>query len=136
VAFSDSQANAIIDFGKNKATILLAGTVKLGDAVGFSSGWKRALATTGTAIPLQYVAGEDGASGQRISAFSGITLMSGSRFSGGTAGAALYVAEGTDNGKYTETAPSTSGDINTIIGYVLSASEVVILPGRNIDSTA
>ena len=134
MAFGDSQANGVIDFGEDETVIKLAGAAKVGDAIGWSSGWKRALATTGTAIQLRCVAGENGATGQRIKAYFGKTLISGTRFSGGTAGSALYVAEGTSNGKFTETIPTDVGDCTTAIGYVLSANEVVVLPNRRTDS--
>lgn len=136
MAFSDAQANCVIDYGEDEALITLAGTVKLGDAIGWSDGWKRALATVGTAIQLRCVAAEDGVANQEIKAYFGKTLISGSRFSGGTAGSALYVAEGTDNGKFTESAPTDTGDCNTVVGYVLSANEAVLIPNRNSDSIA
>jgi len=136
MAIADSQAKGVIEFGENETLLKLAGTVKVGDAVGWSSGWVRALATVATAIQQRYVAGEDGASGQRIKAYSGKVLLGGSRLSGGTAGAALYVAEATSNGKYTETAPTTTGDCNTIVGYMISATEAALIPGRNSDSVA
>ena len=59
-----------------------------------------------------------------------------SGYSGGTAGNAVYVAEGTDYGKITETKPSTSGDGDTIIGYMASAVVAAIEPGSRADSTA
>ena len=136
MAFADAQASGVIDYGENEAEIKLAGTVKVGDAVGWSSGWVRALATTGTAIQMRCVAGQDGASGQKIKAYFGKTFLGGSRLSGGTAGSALYVAEGTDNGKYTETAPDTTGDCDTVVGYMISATEAAMIPGRNTDSVA
>ena len=136
MAWGDAQAYAVIDFGEDESLITLAGTVKVGDAVGWSSGWKRALATVATAIQLRCVAGEDGAANQKIKVYFGKTLISGSRLSGGTAGSALYVAEGTDNGEYTETAPTTTGDCNTVIGYMVSANEAIIIPNRNSDSVA
>ena len=136
MAFADSQANGQIDFGEDTSIIELAGTVKVGDAVGWSSGWVRALATVATAIQLRCVACEDGASGQKIRANFGKTLLSGSRLSGGTAGSALYVAEATSNGKYTETAPSDTGDCDTIVGYMISANEAILIPNRNSDSIA
>lgn len=136
MALTDSQSNAVIDYGQDEGEITLAGAVKIGDAIGWSGGWKRALATVGTAIQLRCVAAENGVTNQIIKAYFGKTLISGSRFSGGTAGSALYVAEGTDNGKYTETAPTTTGDCDTIVGYVLSANEVDLIPSRNTDSVA
>ena len=136
MAFADAQDNATILHGQDEATITLAGTVKKGDALGFSSGWKRALATVGSVVQMRCVAGSDGVSGQDITAYFGIVVVGGSRFSGATAGGALYVAEGTDSGKYTQTAPTTSGDANKIVGYMLSATEAVLLPNHNDDSTA
>ena len=136
MAFADSQDNAIIDYGEDEATITLAGTVKLGDAIGWSSGWIRALATVATALQLRCVAGANGVSGQNIKAYFGKVLISGTRFSGGTAGSALYVAEGTDNGKYTETAPTTTGDCDTVVGYMISANEAILIPQRNTASVA
>jgi len=134
LAITDSQDNAIIDHGEDEAEITLAGAVVIGDAIGWSAGWKRALATVGTAIQLRCVAAQDGATGQKIKAYFGKTLISGTRFSGGVAGAALYVAEGSDNGEYTEAVPTDSGDVTTKIGYTLSANEVIVLPNRVTDS--
>ena len=136
MAFSDSQANAVIDYGENEAEVTLASAAKVGDAIGWSSGWQRALGTTANVIAMRCVAGEDGATGQRIKVYFGKVGISGSRFSGGTAGAALYVAEGTDVGEYTETAPSDTGDSTTKVGYMISANEATLIPNRNVDSVA
>lgn len=133
---TDSQANGVIDYGENEAEITLASAAKVGDALGWSSGWQRALGTTAGVIAMRCVAGEDGVTGQRVKAYFGKVGISGSRFSGGTAGAALYVAEGTDVGEYTDTAPSTEGDSTTIVGYTLSANEVMLIPNRNVDTVA
>lgn len=135
MALSDSQANAIVYFGLAPATIKLAGTVTKGDAVGNSDGWKRALATSGSVVQQRCVAAEDGVSGQDITAYFGATLIGGSRFSSITEGGAIYVAEGSDNGEYTQTAPSTSSDATTIVGYGLLANLAIIVPNMNVDST-
>lgn len=137
MAFADAQSGAVILYGETEARILLAGTVIKGDAVGFgSSGWVRALATVATAIQMRCTAAEDGLAGQTITAYFGTTIIGGGRFSGGTAGSALYVAEGTDSGKYTETAPSTTGDVTTIIGEVLTPTMAVVFPQKNTQSVA
>ena len=128
MSFLDTQANAVVLFGESASRILLAGTVTKGDAIGFSSGWKRALATVGTAIPMKCVAGEDGVAGQFILAYFGTCLISGARFSGATAGASLYVAEGTDEGKYTQTQPSTTGDVTSAIGTMISSGVALLTP--------
>ncbi len=106
---------------------------KAGDVLGYSSGGKRALAPVGTAIQGRLVAGEDGASGDVITAYRRAVV---SGYSGGTAGNPVYVAEGTDNGKITETKPTTSGDCDTIIGYMASAMVAALEPGSRADSTA
>jgi len=136
MAFADSQASGIIDYGENEAEIKLASAAKVGDAIGWSSGWQRALGATGGIIAMRCVAGEDGATGQKIKAYFGKVGLSGTRLSGGTAGAALYVAEGTDVGKYTETAPSDTGDSTTVVGYMISANEATLIPNRNVDTVA
>ena len=77
----------------------------------------------------------DGKSGDKIVAYFGKVRLGG-RISGMTVGNPLYVAEGTDNGKYTETAPTTSGDATKIVGYSISATEAVIDANANADTTA
>ena len=46
------------------------------------------------------------------------------------------MAEGSDNGQITQTAPSTSGDANTIIGVAHSAATVMFFLNSRADSTA
>ena len=133
MAFSDPGKGRIIEQGEGLVKITLAEACKAGDILGYSSGWKRALATVGTAIQGRLVAGEDGANGDEITAYRRAVVGG---YSGGTAGNAVYVAEGTDYGQITETAPSTTGDVNTIIGYVASAAVAALEPGSRADSTA
>jgi len=132
MAFSDPGNGRIIEQGEGLVRITLAEDVKAGDILGYSSGWKRALATVGTAIQGRLVAGEDGANGDAITAYRRAVVGG---YSGGTAGNPVYVAEGTDNGQVTETKPTTSGDCDTIIGYVVSATVVALEPGSRADST-
>ena len=104
MAFADpGDGRKILDSGRGTqpGEVTLAEACKLGDVLGYSSGWKRALATTGA-----------------------------------TPGGYVYVAEGTDNGEITQTAPSTSGDADTISGIALSATEVMFFLNSRADSTA
>jgi len=133
MAFSDPGTGRIIEQGEGLVKITLSEACKAGDILGYSSGWKRALATVGTAIQGRLVAGEDGASGDVITAYRRAVVGD---YSGGTAGNAVYVAEGTDYGKITETKPTTSGDCDTIIGYMVSATVAALEPGSRADSTA
>jgi hypothetical protein len=137
MAFTDSQTGGQI-LGADLDTtreVLLAGSVNKGDAVGYASGWKRALATAGTAIQQKATALMDGQSGERIPACFG-KVMIGGRFAGGTIGAKVYAAEGADNGKYTETAPTDSGDCNKVTGVVVDTDTIVVDPNANVDSVA
>ena len=133
MAFADPGTGRIIEQGEGLVKITLAEACKAGDILGYSSGWKRALATVGTAIQGRLVAGEDGASGDEITAYRRAVV---SDYSGGTAGNAVYIAEGTEYGEITETKPTNSGDCDTVIGYVVSATAATLEPGSRTDSTA
>ena len=107
-----------------KFKLLLSGTVIAGDVIGYSSGWKRALATVSTAIQGKFVALEGGDSSDTIEV-TRVAIISG--FSGATIGGSLYLEEGGGvGGGYTQTRPSTTGDVDTVIGYLLTASEVLV----------
>ena len=135
MSFSDSQANAVVvPIGDGISSVTLAGTVVKGDAVGFSGGWQRALATAGGVIQMRCVALEDGVSGQRVAVCFGECYIEGARFSGGTANGALYVAEGTSVGMYTQTIPSTATDATTRVGTMLTATKALVTPNYNVDS--
>ena len=134
MAFADAQVGGRVLEGSMPLKITLAGAVVAGDLIGYATGWKRALATTGTAIQARLVAGEDGAIGDVISAYREAVVDG--RYSGATAGNPVYGAEGTDNGKATETAPSTGGDCNTIIGIALDATTVLFFPLNRTESVA
>jgi hypothetical protein len=85
---------------------------------------------------MRCVAAEDGVDGQEITAYFDDVIIEGDRFSGATAGGAIYVAEGTSNGMYTQTAPSTSLDSTKIVGYALTATKLILSPQMNVDSVA
>ena len=136
MAFSDpGMGRVVLDSGRGTepAKVTLAEDCKCGDVLGFSSGWKRALATTGSVIQGRLVALVDGKNGEEVPV-SANPVIGG--YSGATPGGYVYVAEGSNNGQITQTAPSTSGDANTIIGVALSATEVVFFLNSRPDSTA
>ncbi len=133
MAFADSQANAQILYGESEGQVQVVGTVTKGDCLGYSSGWKRALATAATQIAYRCIAAEDGVDGQTIRVYFGNCLIGGARFSGGTANGALYVAEGTSNGMFTQTAPSTYtsvgvADITIRVGTMITPTLALIVP--------
>ncbi len=135
MAFNDSAQGAIIISGESLASIKMEGAVTKGDAVGFSSGWKRALASTGSVVQMRCVSAEDGLDGQTITAYFGGVIVE-ERFSGATVGGAIYVAEGTATGQYTQTAPDTTGDANKIVGYAIETDRLALNACLNNDSVA
>lgn len=134
MAFADAQTGGVVSEGVLPVRLTLAGTVSAGDLIGYATGWKRALATVATAIQGRFVAGEDGVSGDEITAFAGAVVKG--RISGATPGNPIYSAEGTDNGEYTETAPSTQNDVNKILGYAIAADAIAVFPMMRADSLA
>ena len=133
---------AFSDPGKDRKTystrpfpgvITLAEACVRGDVLGYSSGWKRALATTGSVIQGRLVALEAGAIGAVVPV-DPCAIVGG--YSGATPGGYVYVAEGSDNGQVTQTAPTTIGDANTIIGIALSATEIQFFVNSRVDSAA
>lgn len=135
MAFADAQSGVIIASGELPAEITLAGAVTKGDAVGYSDGWKQALATTSGVIQMRCVAAQDGVTGQKITVYFGITILKGSRYTGAAHQGKLYVAEGSDAGELTQTVPSDSGDADTVVGVALSATVMCLTPNIEVDST-
>ena len=136
MAFADPGTGRNIknsNVGPQAPMVTLAEACKRGDVLGYSTGWKLALATVGTAIQGRVVALADGAIGDEIPV-SPNPVVSG--YTGATPGGYVYVAEGTDSGQITQTAPSTTGDCNTIIGIALSATEVLFFLNSRADSIA
>ena len=136
MAFSDpGKGRLILDSGRGTEPekVTLAEDCKCGDVLGYSSGWKRALATTGSVIQGRLVALAERKNGGEVPV-SAAPVVGG--YSGATPGGYVYVDEGSNNGQITQTAPSTGGDANTIIGLALSATEVLFFLNSRVDSTA
>ena len=131
--FSDPVKRNILNsnVGPLAPMVTLAEACQRGDVLGYSSGWKRALATVGTAIQGRLVALQGGAIGDKVPV-SQNPVVGG--YTGATPGGYVYVAEGTDNGQVTQTAPSDTGDCDTIIGIALSATEILFFLNSRVDS--
>lgn len=135
MAFSDpAKGRTVIDSGRGvePGKVTLAEDCKRGDVLGYSSGWKRALATTGSVIQGRLVALADGVSAGQVPVSAGAVIGG---YTGATVGGYVYVDESTNYGQITQTAPSTSGDANTIVGIALSATEVMLFLNSRADST-
>jgi hypothetical protein len=136
MAFGDDGISRVIrDSGRGTqpGKVTLAEACKKGDILGYSSGWKRALATAGSVIQGRLAALRDGASGEEAPV-SANAIIEG--YTGATPGSPVYVAEGTDNGKITQTAPTTTNDANTVIGIAISATAVLFFLNSRADSVA
>src|SRR3972149_3551985 len=117
-----------------KFKVALSGTVIAGDLIGYATGWKRALATVATAIQGKLIALQGGVSGDAIEVCRE-AIIGGS--AAGTVGGLVYNEEGAGvGGGYPEPAPATTGDVNTILGYILSATEIYVAPSVRAGSTA
>jgi len=129
MAFADPQVgrSVICGPGPAAATVTLAGTVAEGDIIGYSNGWKRALANAGGVIQGQLVALKSGVSGDVIPVATHCVVKG---YTGGTPGGLIYVAEGTDAGKVTDIIPATQADALTVIGVLLSATEIAFTLGN------
>ena len=136
MAFSDpGKGRLVLDSGRGTEPekVTLSEDCKCGDVLGYSSGWKKALATTGSVIQGRLVALAGGKSSEKVPVSANPVIGS---YSGATPGSYVYVDEGSNNGMITQTAPSTGGDANTIIGIALSATEVMFFLNGRADSTA
>lgn len=136
MAFSDTgKGRVILDSGRGTEPekVTLAEDCKCGDVLGYSSGWKRALATTGSVIQGRLVTLADGKSGEEVPVSSNPVVGG---YSGASVGGYVYADEGSNNGRVTQTAPSTGGDANTVIGVAISATKVLFFLNARADSTA
>jgi hypothetical protein len=121
--FSDPQKGRSVICGPGPAAgmVTLAGTCVEGDILGYSTGWKRALATVSSVVSPQVVALKGGVSGDVIPV-AVVCVVTG--YTGATPGALIYLAEGSSSGQVTETAPTTTNDVKTVIGVALDATTI------------
>ncbi len=113
------------------AHVQLAEDCEVGDVLGFHDGYKRALATSGSVIQGKYVALEMGLEGEEIEVSKNAVVVG---YTGGTPGALIYVAEGTDYGKIIDTRPTDSGDAGTVIGVMVSTTVAIFFLGGRSES--
>lgn len=133
MSFADpGVGRSIVDSGRGTqpGKVTLTDSCNVGDVLGYSSGWKRALATVSSVVQGRVVALAKGVSGDVIPV-SPNPVVSG--YTGGTAGAVMYVAEGTSNGQITDTAPTTTNDADTPIGIMLSATDCLFFLNSRAD---
>ena len=117
MAFTDKSDGRIILAGDFPVKITLSGTVRTGDPVGYSSGWKAA--DGNNSIYAELVAGQHGGIGKvitcyRMARIGGITT--------GTAGSALYLSD--TAGEYS----ASEGTVSQRLGFELGNGEMLIEP--------
>ena len=98
-----------------------------GDPLGYSTGWKPALGDATGVIHGRLVALEAGDALDVIQA-APAAVVGGDRFTTApTAGLPIYVKDAATPGLYTDVMPDTSsGDVQTIIGYALDTENLLI----------
>lgn len=87
MAFADSRPRTV-RMGRPRLKVPLSGTVYKGDLIGYSSGWKQADADG--SIRAEYIAGEDGVSGDEITVYEVAEIAVG--LSGLTKGNPIYLS--------------------------------------------
>ncbi len=108
--------------------VTLSDTCEVGDLLGASGAtWVRALATTPNQIHARLVAGERGISGDIITAYAAAIVYHADF--GATVAGLVYPAESTLKGETSQTAASTTGDINAPYGIAISATDLLLIPG-------
>jgi hypothetical protein len=136
MAFADAGGvDVVVQEIGPRIKLTVADDVQRGDVLGYSSGWKRALATVGSVVQARYVALDTALSGSVIEVAREAVLQ-GARFSGAAIDGVVYVGEGATAGRYTQTAPSTSGDAKTPIGRAIAADRLHIRCQSEPDSVA
>lgn len=137
MALTDSGLNGVASYAGVEGFLhALAEACQEGDLLHLDSDGtvKLALATVGTAEEANYVAGQAGGSGDVILCYP-VAYVDG-RFSANTIGGLVYLAEATSDGDYTQTAPSTSGDVSNPIGRAITATRILAWPGYAVRTTA
>lgn len=135
MAFSDPGIGrqVIVSPSPAAAMVTVAEAVKEGDILGYSSGWKRALATAGSVIQGRLVALAHTPANGKCPVAKDCVVEG---YSGATPGGYVYVAEGSDNGKVTQTAPNTTNDANTVIGIALDDTTIQFFLNSRADSVS
>ncbi len=108
-----------------------AEAITCGDLIGIDSNGKAFPVDSGDAEQGRGVAGKTGIASRFIPVYIGAVIGG---FTGGTEAAALYPSE--TAGQWTETADVTGSDTNTIVGYVITETMILAMPGMRADSTA
>ena len=122
-AFVDNTTGGrIIKEGIRPVQITLSGTVKVGDLIGYSSGWKAADMNSSPKVYPELVAGAPGVSGDVITAFREAVIDLGT---GCTATAGDRVYADTDAGEYVGVA---SNDQGYCVGVMTTAQIAFINP--------
>jgi hypothetical protein len=109
------------------------GTVYMpGELIGYSGGWVKACAATGSAVEAHYICGEQGVAGQTITAYRAVNVIdSTAPF---TPGSRIWLSRSTP-GRWTHTMPATSGDLVQCLGVASSVNQAQLnCQGAPIDS--
>jgi len=135
MALTEPTAGRTIEFGVNKIPVALIRACKAGDVLGVASdnfdylgpAYSAANAhATGIAYVARLVAGEDGAAGDTIIAYTAATT---SGYTSGAVGAKIYMAQTSGTaGQISETLPTGTLSCADVIGMTVATNRVVLSP--------
>ena len=108
-----------------------AETITCGDLIGVDSNGKVFPVDSGEGEQGRFIAGKSAEAERFIPCYVGAVVGG---FTGGTEAAAIYPSE--TAGQWTETADGTVSDTDTLVGYVLTETTILAIPGMRADSTA
>jgi len=107
------------------SSLALSGTVYAGAPIGFTTGWVQAIASASAPIAAEFIALEDGISGEVISVTQEAIIIDG--VTGATLGGEVYLSS--TAGEYSETA---NGSVRQVLGRVVSATSLHIHIGQGV----
>ena len=102
---------------------LTGNSVQAGKVYYYRDGWNLADKDAGDSINLLAVATDAANPGLEMVAEGFVRMATGNNFSGAAAGTPVYIG---DSGAVTTSAPTGSGDIARVVGYVINASAKII----------
>ena len=123
MALTVTRPYVITSIGGTKSRVALSGTVYAGDPIGFTTGWVQAAAIATAPIPAEFVALEDGVSGDVIEVAQQVVISGG--ISAATLGYPVFLS--VTPGEYAQAA---NGSVRQQIGWVSKADEINIDIGK------
>lgn len=129
MALTEGSRVIVAGLPENGIRMPCAESIKRGDLLAIDANGKVEPCDSDDAEHGRLVAASDGEADEYINCYL-FAVIDG--FTGGTEAAAIYPSA--TPGSYTETADTDAGDTDEIVGYVLTETMILVLPGVRADS--